>query len=75
MKKIEFFKTNYNQNIFNEKVVLDVIDLGNNNYETIGGTVIHIFNNVPYLRNIPSNKEWFNNNIYHFDEITLDNLK
>lgn len=72
---IEFFMTNYNQNIFNEKMKVDLIYLGNNNYENLNGTMFHIFNGVPYLRNIPSNKEWFGKNIYHFNELNIDNLR
>lgn len=67
--RVEFFKTNYGKNIFSEKITTELIYLGNNNFENENGSVVHIFDNLPYLRNIPVNKGWFNQNIYHFNKL------
>ena len=64
--------TNYNKGIFNKP--LHELNKGYNldfnestNELTINDSLFcHVFNKLPRMRNIESNKSWFSSNIYHF---------
>lgn len=44
-----------------------LLDLGNGDFETLSGTVIHIFEKIPFMRDIYANKNWFTATKYHFN--------
>lgn len=50
-----------------KEISMHLINLGNGDYETLSGTIIHIFDKLPFMRNIPANKHWFVNAKYHFN--------
>ena len=77
MKTLNEIKvTNYTKGIFGQNLSeLKDITNGSYNLELIKNeyqlTVneclfIHVFKKLPTMRNIPVNKQWFENNIYHF---------
>lgn len=62
--------TNYKAGIIKQNIVLENVTFehkNNNNDIAINGCLfIHVFDRLPYLRNIPANKEWFEKNIYSY---------
>lgn len=66
---IKFLATNYSSNSINKEVTMDLFYLGGGNFETSVGTTIHIFDQLPFMRRINSNKGWFEQNLYHFKQI------
>lgn len=71
MKTLSLYVTNYRSGIFNKQIILELKELGNNNFETANGTVMHVFDSMPFMRDIKSNQHWFIKNIYHFKKTTL----
>lgn len=60
--------TNYEKGIHGKEIDLDLKPYSTgNDFENEFGTVIHIFDSLPFMRNIPANKGWFKQNIYHFN--------
>jgi len=68
MSEITVLVTNYEKKIFRQETQLKVeMEVGKNDLMLISGTIIHVWDTVPYMRNIPDNKQWFTSYIYHFN--------
>lgn len=70
MKKI--YVTNYEKKIFKQPIENifnnPIIEQRDANEICLNHSLfIHVFNTIPFVRSIPTNKTWFKRNIYHFE--------
>lgn len=63
-KEIDLFST---VNGVKTSVKMKVRYLQGNEVETMGGTSIHVFDRVPYMRPIKANEGWFKSPVYSWN--------
>ncbi len=71
MQNLTVKVTNYKQGIIKQDVILENVKFefeGNKNEISINDCLfIHVFDKLPYMRNISCNKQWFETNIYSYE--------
>lgn len=65
-KPVNLLVTNYKKGIIKKPIKLNLAHQYGNEYQNEALTAIHIFESLPFVRNIPVNKYWFENDIFSF---------
>ena len=65
-KPVSLLVTNYKAGYIKKPITLNLAHQYGNEYQNEALTQIHIFESLPFMRNIPVNKSWFETDIFSF---------
>ena len=65
-KEVNLLVTNYQKGIIKKPITLKLAHQYGNEYQNEALTQVHIFESLPFVRNTPNNRDWFEKNIFSF---------